>query len=124
MSELTQQNLSFYATTHYTNRACLSEEEFKHDLNRINLISRLLNKYMKNKSAFPIRLFLNHIITFYNVFEIKAATNMLEVSFKESQAKMAVLKTCLIYLNYINDGTQLLECYTDPYVAKLLKEEL
>lgn len=124
MSELTKENLTFYATTHYTNRACLSEEEFKHDLNRISLISRLLNKYIKDKDAFPVRLFLNHIITFYNVFEIKAATNMLEVSFSDSPDKMAVIKTCLIYLNYINDSIQLLDCYIDPHMSKLLTREI
>lgn len=124
MIKLNRDNIKAYAERYYTNTACLTKEEFEHDLNRINLISRLLNKYVKTRENFPIRLFLNHVITFYNVFDIKAATAMLSTTFGDDSAKMSVIKTCLLYLNYIDDKKELLDYYSDVYVAKLLKEEI
>jgi hypothetical protein len=121
MIDLDKDNLEFYAIRNYTNKSCLTEEEFKHDFNRVSLISRLLNKYIRNRDTFPTRLFLNHIITFYNVFEIKAATNILTALFDEDPRKMAVIKTCLIYLNYINDSV-LQDTYIDTYIVKQLQE--
>ena len=84
-------------------------------------MSRLLNKYIRNRDTFPTRLFLNHVITFYNVFEIKAATNMLIALFDDDPRKLAVIKTCLIYLNYINDSV-LQDTYVDTYIIKQLQE--
>ena len=74
--ELTDVNLLNYAMKHYDNPECKSIEEFQEDLTRTKYIKRLFRKY-KTSGELKERLLLNHIIIFYNVFGIEAATNIL-----------------------------------------------
>jgi hypothetical protein len=38
----TERNIKIYAVENYTNRACLEEEEFWEDFNKIKYVKRLL----------------------------------------------------------------------------------
>ena len=73
-----------------------SSLQFYEDLNRIKYIKRLFRKY-KSSGELKERLILNHIIIFYNVFGIEAATNIL--FFKIEDEFWPLLKTFLVYLD-------------------------
>ena len=94
--ELNDANLLNYAMKHYDNPECKSVEEFQEDLTRTKYIKRLFRKY-KTSGELKERLLLNHIIIFYNVFGIEAATNIL--FFKIEEEFWPLLKTFLVYLD-------------------------
>lgn len=80
----------------YGNPECSSIEEFHEDLNRIKYLKRLFRKY-KTTGVLRERLILNHIIIFYNIFGIEAATRLLFTRIEEDLHPY--LKTFIVYLN-------------------------
>ena len=94
----TEKNIKLYAVENYVNKACLTAEEFWEDFNRIKYIKRLLGRYIKDGEV-KERLILNHLISFYNVFNINAANRMLFL--KVNKECHSALKTYLIFLNYL-----------------------
>ena len=96
--DLNEKNFLLYAMKHYDNPQCVEVEEFTDDLRKIKYIKRLFNQYnVENK--LKERLLLNHIIVFYNVFPVEAATRIL--FFKLDKVFWPMLKTFLIYLSYM-----------------------
>ena len=85
----------------YTNIHCRGKEEFNDDLLLIKYIKRLFRKYNENGEIdqLRLRLALNHIIIFYNVFEMESATRIL--FFKIEPELHSILKTFLVFLNYM-----------------------
>jgi len=116
--ELTNKNFELYAARHYKNHKCLCIEDFEDDISRFKYVLRLLRKY-KDTGEINVRLVLNHIIVIYNVFEISAANRMM--FFRIDDDLHIILKTFLIFLNYITDDQQK---YTtvDLNIAKQLQE--
>ena len=95
---MNEKNFLLYAMKHYDNPQCVEVEEFNDDLRKIKYIKRLFNQYnVENK--LKERLLLNHIIVFYNVFPVEAATRIL--FFKLDKVFWPMLKTFLIYLSYM-----------------------
>ena len=97
MFDLHDDNFLIYAAKHY-DRPHILQSEFEDDLKRIKYVKRLLRKY-RQTGEFKERLVLNHIIILSNVFGVEATTNML--FFKVDQEDYPLLKTILIYLNYM-----------------------
>lgn len=96
--ELNDDNILIFAIKNYDNPECKSMMEFEEDMNRCVYLKRLFRKYHKT-GELKERLILNHLITFYNVFGIQAATKIL---FHKIDSELHyILKTFLIYLNYI-----------------------
>lgn len=116
--ELTNKNFELYAARHYQNHKCLCIEDFEDDISRFKYVLRLLRKY-KDTGEINIRLVLNHIIVIYNVFEISAANRMM--FFRIDDDLHGILKTFLIFLNYLTEDQQK---YTtvDLNIAKQLQE--
>ena len=85
---------------HYENPQCVEVEEFNDDLKKIKYIKRLFNQYAI-EGVLKERLLLNHIIVFYNVFSVEAATRILFYKLEENIWPM--LKTFLFYLNFLSD---------------------
>ena len=112
-----------YAMKHYDNPQCIGMDEFQEDLNRIKYIKRLFRKY-KNNDILRERLILNHIIIFYNVFGVKAATRILFYKIEEEVHDL--LKTFLVYLNYIPENgipeVDLITIPLDQFVINKLRE--
>ena len=90
--ELNDDNIVNFAMKNYDNPSCKNIEEFQEDFNRIKYIKRLFNRY-QSSGILRDRLILNHIITFYNVFGITAATRMLFNRIDENH--FPILKTPL-----------------------------
>ncbi len=97
---LNEDNIDLYAAKMYSNPQCISLEEFNEDMKRIKYLKRLFNRYL-TAGELKERLVLNHIIVFYNVFEIEAATRILFL--KLSEDMYPILKTFLVYLRYMPD---------------------
>ena len=94
--ELTDGNYMMYALLHYDNPHCIDITEFFEDVKRLHYIRRLFKRY-NGDGVMKERLIINHLIVFYNVFEVKAATRIL--FFKVEKEYHPVLKTFLVFLN-------------------------
>ena len=97
MFDLNDESFLIYAAKHY-DRPHILQSEFEDDLKRIKYVKRLLRK-RRQTGEFKERLVLNHVIILSNVFGVEATTNML--FFKVDQEDYPLLKTILIYLNYM-----------------------
>jgi hypothetical protein len=97
INDLNDDNFLLYAAKHY-DRPHILQSEFEGDLKRIKYLKRLFRKYNQT-GEIKERLVLNHIIIMANVFGVEATVNML--FFKVDQQDYPVLKTLLIYLNYM-----------------------
>jgi hypothetical protein len=116
--ELTSKNFELYAARHYRNNQCLDIKDFYEDMSRFSYVLRLLRKY-KDTNEINTRLVLNHIITIYNVYDISAANKMM--FFKIDDDLHSVLKTFLIFLNYLPESQQG-NTKLDLQIAKELQE--
>jgi hypothetical protein len=96
IEDLTDKNIIAYMIMTYDNPQCIDFEEFEDDMKVPKYIKRLINRYL-SVGELKERLILNHIISFYNVFGVDAATRIL--FFKMDESDYSVLKTFLVYLN-------------------------
>ena len=97
MFDLNDGSFLIYAAKSY-DRPHILQSEFEDDLKRLKYVKRLIRKY-RQTGDFKERLVLNHVIILSNVFGVEATTNML--FFKVDQEDYPVLKTILLYLNYM-----------------------
>lgn len=117
--ELNDDNFILYAISHYNNPHCKNMDEFNEDILRIVYIKRLVKKYI-NGGELRERLIMNHIITLYNVFGIEPATRILLYKFDRNL--LPVLKSFLVYLNYIKpDHKQLIGIHMDTFIVQKLR---
>ena len=100
VKNLNDDNFFLYAASHYENVNCFDTNEFYEDLNRLKYSKRLFSRYYM-KDELKERLILNHLITLYNVFEFRAITRIL--FFKVEEKHWPILKTFLIFLQYMPD---------------------
>ena len=96
--ELNNDNFMMYAIKHYDNPGCGGVKDFNDDLKRLRYIKRLLGRYVVT-GEIKERLVINHLVIFFNVFGVEAATRML--FFKVDQRLWPELKTFLVFLNYM-----------------------
>ena len=116
--ELTPENINMFAIKHYDNPHCIDEKEFLDDMKRFKYLKRLFRKYDTSK-VLKIRLILNHIIVLANVFGVDASSTLL--FFKIDRKHWPILKTFLVYLNYMPEN-DLKDIATDLKVLKELRE--
>tara|TARA_R110000772_G_scaffold20140_4_gene55957 strand:- start:5004 stop:5372 length:369 start_codon:yes stop_codon:yes gene_type:complete len=115
--DLNNKNFELYAAKHYENSSCLSIEDFHEDLARFKYIIRLLRRY-RETGIIQERLVLNHIISIYNVFNLKAANRM--IFYRIDVELWPTLKTFLLFLNYL-PATQYKNIGIDINIANKLK---
>lgn len=106
---LNDKNYIRYAMNNYDNPSG-SVEEFQEDMARIVYLKRLFRKYQKT-GVIRENLILNHLITFYNVFGVEVATRLL--FFRMDTDLHYILKTFLVFLNYLPDGNPRFEVGVD-----------
>ena len=102
----------------YDNPSCSGKEEFDEDINRIKYIKRLFGRYFST-GELKERLILNHIIIFYNVFDMEAATKML--FYRMEDKFKPLLKTFLVYLNFLPDDETYLRIPMETKVIDTLR---
>tara|TARA_B110000483_G_C18087457_1_gene500584 strand:+ start:231 stop:599 length:369 start_codon:yes stop_codon:yes gene_type:complete len=115
--ELNSDNWMMYASKHYKNVQCTSVEEFYDDLQRFKYLKRLFKRYFNNGDL-QERLILNHIIVLNNVFGIESSNKML--FYKIDNDHWPVLKTFLVYLNFISESAHI-DTPLDQTVIKVLR---
>lgn len=104
--QLTKQNMNVFAAKYYDNPFCLTEDEFKSDVFKSSIIKRMLTAYSLDKTT-NLKILVNMTISFFNVFEHRAATVMLRAKLSEDQYPM--MNSILEYLSlptiegYISD---------------------
>lgn len=108
-----------YAMENYRNPSCSGKEEFDEDINRIKYVKRLFGRYFST-GELKERLILNHIIIFYNVFEMEAATKML--FYRMEDKFKPLLKTFLVYLNYLPEEEKYVRVPMDTKVIAILRK--
>ena len=113
---LTPETIDIFAKRHYNNKGA-GQEEFDDDMNRFKYLKRLFRKYDTSKE-FKSRLIINHIIILANVFGIEAATTLL--FFKVDKQHWSILKTVLIFLNYMPEN-EMVDLDIDQSVMEELK---
>ena len=97
---LTPDTIDIFAKRHYDSPGA-GKEEFEDDMKRFKYLKRLFRKYDTSKE-FKARLIINHIIILANVFGIDAASTLL--FFKIDKEHWSLLKTILIFLNYMPEN--------------------
>ena len=95
--DLNDDNFLIYAMKSYTSPHCIMSE-FEGDLKRTKYLKKLFRRYKISKDL-KERLILNHLILLYNVFDVESATRIL--FYKIDERDYDILKTFLIYLNYM-----------------------
>jgi len=113
---LTPETIDVFAKRHYNNRGA-GIEELEDDMKRFKYLKRLFRKYDTSKE-FKSRLIINHIIILANVFGIDAATTLL--FFKIDKQHWSILKTILIFLNYMPEK-DMVDIEIDQNVMEELK---
>jgi hypothetical protein len=98
--DLNDENFLLYAVKAYNSPHCIMSE-FESDLKRTKYLKRLFRRYKATKTL-KERLILNHLILLYNVFGAEAATRIL--FYRVDEVDYDVLKTFLIYLNYMPEA--------------------
>ena len=116
--KLTLDNIMMFAMKRYDNPSCVDDKEFLDDMKRFKYLKRLFRKYDTSKML-KIRLILNHIIVLANVFGVDASSTLL--FFKIDRKHWPILKTFLVYLNYMPEN-DLKDIATDLKVLKELRE--
>jgi len=121
-NELTNENYLMYALLHYDNPHCVDIKEYFEDVRKLKYIKRLFNRY-KEDGVMKERLILNHLISFYNVFENVAATRLL--FFRVGEEYYSLLKTFLVFLNKmpdkINENLYSSDIQLDDKIIKILR---
>ena len=116
--ELNEENFTLFAIRHYDNPQCTSTEEFYEDIRRFRYLKRFLKRYAKS-GELRERLILNHLIVLSNLFGVDNTLRMLE--FKLEKEFWPILKTCLLYLGYIDEDWKQ-EIPLDEEVTKRMRE--
>jgi hypothetical protein len=93
-----------YAMRNYENPQCAGIDEFTEDLHRIKYLKRLFRRYL-DTGELKERLILNHLITFYNVFGIEAATRL--IFYRMNEEYYPLVKTFLVFLNLFPERIEL-----------------
>ena len=122
-NELTNENYLMFALLHYDNPHCVDIKEYFEDVRKLKYIKRLFNRY-KEDGVIKERLILNHLISFYNVFENDAATRLL--FFRVGQEYYSLLKTFLVYLNrmpvQVNEELYSSDIDMDENISEILRK--
>ena len=116
--ELNEETFTWFAIRHYDNPQCTSTEEFYEDIRRFRYLKRLLKRYHRT-GELRERLILNHLIILSNVFGVSNAIKMLQ--YKIDGEYWPVLKTCLLYLDYIDEEWEV-EIPLDQKAVKRMRE--
>ena len=118
MLKLSKDNFELYASQHYSAGKWSTTEDFKNDFARFNYVNRLINRYYRDDEL-KERLILNHLVILGNMFGPKETAKMAMFNIKAEQKP--VLKTFLIYLNYLPEDMYLSIPLDSEIVDKLRK---
>jgi hypothetical protein len=122
--DLNEDNFLIYAMKCYTSPHCIMSE-FESDIKRTKYLKKLFRRYKATKEL-KVRLILNHLILLYNVFGPDSTRILF---YKIDERDYDILKTFLIYLNYMPEkvigikGKNILssDILIDLHIAEILR---
>lgn len=117
--QLDKKNYEVYAFAAYTNKSCFSRKEFLEDLKKAQYAKKLTKKLNDGKEI-NIRLLVNHVILFTNVFELSCAKELL--MFNCSEEEKSMFKTILLFLGFM-EKDEMPEIKWHLKVAQMLKDQ-
>lgn len=94
--QLTKHNFRLYAAHYYDNPMCFNEDEFLEDLRRVSTVMRTISR-INNGEVTCVHRLINNVLSFYNVFDHHAATNIM--AFKLSDQQIPKLNSILQFLS-------------------------
>lgn len=94
--EITKKNFRVIAIKAYDNPYCLNEDEFDQDLKKLVTIRKMIANEHNGNTA-NIKLLVNYLISYYNVFEHDKATDLLMFKLDDYQKPYAC--SALKFLN-------------------------
>lgn len=118
MLELTEDNFELYASKHYLKNKWATTDDFKSDMLRFTYITRLINRYYRDDDL-KERLILNHIIILGNVLGPITTSKLL--IFNTSEKLRPIVKTFLVYLNYLPED-EYVGLPLDPTIINVLRK--
>ena len=116
--ELTKNNFELYAAKHYQKDKWSTDDDFKEDMSRFKYIHRLVNRYYRDDDL-KERLILNHIIILGNVLGPSICAEILMS--KTHQTLQSIVKTFLVYLNYLPEDDYV-EVPLDSTIINVLRK--
>lgn len=116
---LTKDNYEIYAAHGYDSVSCLTEEEFYTDLKKVSNVKLHLNRIGRDMEV-NYRLLLNNVISLYNVFDRKVATNL--VVFKLEDSQYDQFFTVLEYLNISTENDFVIDYVQDTDIRLRIEE--
>lgn len=119
IKELNEDNFYLFAAASYVNPQCPTQEELDNDISRLASLNILFRRY-KNTKSINERLVLNHLIVLHNVFGVAPGNKI--VFYKVEKEYHSYLKTCLIFLNLLNQEESFKEVPVDLGIFKLIRE--
>ena len=117
--QLDRKNYEMYAFEAYTNKSCFSRKEFLEDLKKAQYAKKLSKKLCDGKEI-NIRLLVNHVILFTNVFELERAKELIMYNISDEEKEM--FKTILIFLGFMTN-TEMPDVNWHLKVAQMLKDQ-
>lgn len=96
-SNATNAELQSYAIKYYDNPYKVTLTEFTDDFNKLVTIKRSFTKFVLGCNV-NIKLLVNNIISFYNVFEHHAATALIEYKLESDQKEK--MNAFLMFLSF------------------------
>lgn len=114
--ELTKKNYRVIAIKAYDNPYCLNEDEFDEDLKKLVTIRKMIANEHNGNTA-NIKLLINHLISYYNVFENETATDLLMFKLDDYQKPYA----CAL-LKFLNLPIPANISFNNQFYQKILNE--
>lgn len=94
---ITDDNFMVYACKAYKSPA-ICQKDFETDLRLIGQIGRFITR-IQNNHTMNLRVLINHVITFYNVFELETGTRL--VLHRLSESSHILFFTLLDFLRIV-----------------------
>lgn len=94
--QINEQTFKFYAIKSYDNPYCFNDAEFNDDLKKISTIMRSIS-WSNGGNDINIKLLVNNVISFYNVFEHYSAS--LLMNFKMNDDHKPKMNSILYFLS-------------------------
>lgn len=123
--KLDNDTLTLYCAKHYDTAACTNIKDFEDDCKRPAYIRRLFKRY-KESGELRERIILNHLIIFFNVFESRAAINILCLTLRDF---LPELKPFLVFLNFWPEKIEIIDpplpgsdIQMDPGIVEVLRK--
>lgn len=98
---LCDENYVLYAARSYKKPVCLSTDEFIKDISSVERLKSDLTRYKSDKEPRQLRIIINKIVTFSNLFGVIPACKLIFWKLRKDEWHINFLMTILIFLRIL-----------------------